>query len=159
MNSKNKFFELKKTKKYRLAQINTSRGSIDTPTFMPVGTQGTIKAVFSEDVLNTGSQIILGNTYHLFLRPGVKILKKFGGLHNYMNWKKPILTDSGGFQIMSLSKFNKIDRERGAIFNSHLDGKNFILSPEVLSLVLLAVAAHSSPHEFHHLKIRLIYVM
>ena len=130
MNSKNKFFELKKTKKYRLGQINTSRGSIDTPTFMPVGTQGTIKAVFSEDVLKTGSQIILGNTYHLFLRPGVKILKKFGGLHNYMNWKKPILTDSGGFQIMSLSKFNKIDRERGAIFNSHLDGKKFILSPE-----------------------------
>ena len=130
MNSKNKFFELKKTKKYRLGQINTSRGSIDTPTFMPVGTQGTIKAVFSEDVLKTGSQIILGNTYHLFLRPGVKILKQFGGLHNYMNWKKPILTDSGGYQIMSLSKFNKIDRERGAIFNSHLDGKKFILSPE-----------------------------
>ena len=131
MNSKKIFFELIKSKKsYRLGKIHTSRGSIDTPAFMPVGTQGTVKSIFSDDVLKTGTQIILGNTYHLLLRPGVEILKKFGGLHNFMNWKKPILTDSGGFQIMSLSKFNKIDKKKGAIFNSHIDGKKFLLSPE-----------------------------
>ncbi len=131
MNSKKIFFELIKNKKnYRLGKIHTSRGWIDTPAFMPVGTQGTVKSIFSDDVLKTGTQIILGNTYHLLLRPGVEILKKFGGLHNFMNWKKPILTDSGGFQIMSLSKFNKIDKKKGAIFNSHIDGKKFLLSPE-----------------------------
>ncbi len=114
----------------RLGRINTSRGYIDTPSFMPVGTQGTIKGVFTDDILKTGAQIILGNTYHLLLRPGIEILKKFKGLHNFMNWDKPILTDSGGYQIMSLSKFNKIDLKLGAIFKSHLDGKKIILSPE-----------------------------
>ena len=94
--------------KARLGKIKSSKGYIDTPVFMPVGTQGTIKGVFTSDILNTKTQIILGNTYHLLLRPGVEILKKFGGLHNFMNWNKPILTDSGGYQIMSLSKFNKI---------------------------------------------------
>ena len=97
---------------------------------MPVGTQGTVKGVFVDDILKTNTQIILGNTYHLLLRPGIEILKKFGGLHNFMNWKKPILTDSGGYQIMSLSKLNKIDLNIGAIFKSHLDGKKIILSPE-----------------------------
>ncbi len=131
MNSKKIFFELDKKKlQYRLGKIHTKRGIIDTPAFMPVGTQGTVKSIFTDDILKTGSQIILGNTYHLFLRPGIDILKKFGGLHNYMNWPKPILTDSGGFQIMSLSKFTKIDREKGAYFSSHLDGKKFLLSPE-----------------------------
>jgi len=131
MNSKKIFFELIKNKKNcRLGRIHTSRGLIDTPAFMPVGTQGTVKSIFSDDVLKTGTQIILGNTYHLLLRPGIEILKKFGGLHNFMNWKKPILTDSGGFQIMSLSKFNKIDKKKGAIFTSHIDGKKFLLSPE-----------------------------
>ena len=114
----------------RLGKIYTSRGIIDTPAFMPVGTQGTVKGVFSDDILKTGSQIILGNTYHLLLRPGVETLKRFDGLHTYMNWKKPILTDSGGYQIMSLSKLNKIDIEIGAIFKSHIDGKKIILSPE-----------------------------
>ena len=114
----------------RLAKINTSKGEIDTPAFMPVGTQGTVKGIFSDDILNTGTQIILGNTYHLFLRPGIDVLKKFNGLHSFMNWNKPILTDSGGYQIMSLSKFNKIDIKIGAIFKSHLDGKKIILSPE-----------------------------
>ena len=107
----------------RLGRIKTSRGSIDTPAFMPVGTQGTIKGIFINDILDTGTQIILGNTYHLMLRPGIEVLKKFGGLHSFMNWKKPILTDSGGYQIMSLSKFNKIDLNLGAIFKSHIDGK------------------------------------
>ena len=114
----------------RLGRIHTTRGFINTPAFMPVGTQGTVKGVFTEDILKTNTQIILGNTYHLLLRPGIEILKKFKGLHNFMNWQKPILTDSGGYQIMSLSKFNKIDKKLGAIFSSHLDGKKIILSPE-----------------------------
>ena len=116
--------------KTRLGRIHTSRGIIDTPAFMPVGTQGTVKGIFTDDILKTNTQIILGNTYHLLLRPGIDILKKFNGLHDFMNWQKPILTDSGGYQIMSLSKFNKIDLKIGAIFTSHLDGKKIILSPE-----------------------------
>ena len=116
--------------KARLGKIHTSKGLIDTPAFMPVGTQGTVKGIFTDDILKTNTQIILGNTYHLLLRPGINILKKFNGLHNFMNWQKPILTDSGGYQIMSLSKFNKIDLKIGAIFSSHLDGKKIILSPE-----------------------------
>ena len=116
--------------KARLGKIITNRGVIETPAFMPVGTQGTVKAVYPDDILETGSQIILGNTYHLLLRPGMDVLKNFGGIHDFMNWKKPILTDSGGYQIMSLSKFNKIDITIGAIFKSHLDGKKIILSPE-----------------------------
>ena len=95
--------------KARLGKIITSRGSIDTPAFMPVGTLGTVKSIYTDDLVNTGSQIILGNTYHLMLRPGIEVLSKFNGLHNYMNWEKPILTDSGGYQIMSLSRLNKID--------------------------------------------------
>ncbi len=114
----------------RLGKIKTSRGVVDTPAFMPVGTQGTVKGIFADDIIKTGSQIILGNTYHLFLRPGLQIIKNFNGLHDFMNWQKPILTDSGGYQIMSLSKFNKIDIKIGAIFKSHLDGKKIILSPE-----------------------------
>ena len=103
----------------RLGRIKTPRGLIDTPSFMPVGTQGTVKGIFTDDIIKTNSQIILGNTYHLLLRPGIDILKIFGGLHNFMNWNKPILTDSGGYQIMSLSKLNKIDIKVGAIFRSH----------------------------------------
>ncbi len=114
----------------RLGKINTHRGIIDTPVFMPVGTQGTVKATFIEDVLQAGSQIILANTYHLMIRPGTQRIKRVGGLHNFMNCKVPILTDSGGFQIMSLSKLVKIDKKKGAIFNSHIDGKKFTLSPE-----------------------------
>ena len=116
--------------KARLGKITTPRGIIDTPAFMPVGTQGTVKGIFNDDILQTNTQIILGNTYHLLLRPGITTLEKFNGLHNFMNWNKPILTDSGGYQIMSLSKLNKIDLNMGAIFSSHLDGKKIILSPE-----------------------------
>jgi len=116
--------------KARLGKITTPKGIIDTPAFMPVGTQGTVKGIFTDDILKTNTQIILGNTYHLLLRPGTKILEKFNGLHNFMNWNKPILTDSGGYQIMSLSKLNKVDLKLGAIFRSHLDGKKIILSPE-----------------------------
>jgi len=114
----------------RLGKIFTHRGSIDTPTFMTVGTQGTVKAAFIDDVILTGAQIILSNTYHLMIRPGVERIKRVGGLHQFMNCKLPILTDSGGFQIMSLSKLVKIDEKIGATFNSHIDGKKFILSPE-----------------------------
>ena len=130
MLSKEFSFELiTQNDKARLGKIITSRGTIDTPAFLPVGTQGTVKGIFTDDILKTNTQIILGNTYHLLLRPGIKILEKFNGLHNFMNWNKPILTDSGGYQIMSLSKFNKIDLKMGAIFSSHLDGKKIILSP------------------------------
>ena len=116
--------------KSRLGIINTSRGYINTPVFMPVGTQATIKGAFVNDVVKLNTQIILSNTYHLMIRPGVDRIKKAGGLHKFMNCNLPILTDSGGFQVMSLSKLNKIDKEKGAIFNSHIDGKKYILSPE-----------------------------
>ena len=131
MNNLEFSFELiTQDEKARLGKISTPRGLIDTPAFMPVGTLGTVKGIFTEDLLSTGTQIILGNTYHLMIRPGTNTLDIFGGLHNFMNWQKPILTDSGGFQIMSLAKLNKIDINIGAVFSSHLDGKKFVLSPE-----------------------------
>ncbi len=121
---------LKKDKFARCGLIETHRGNIQTPAFMPVGTQATVKACTIDDIKKTGSEIILSNTYHLMIRPGVERIQSAGGLHNFMNCDLPILTDSGGFQVMSLSKLNKIDREKGAIFNSHVDGKKFYLSPE-----------------------------
>ena len=121
---------LNNDKHARLGLIETHRGNIQTPAFMPVGTQATVKACKIEDIKKTGSEIILSNTYHLMIRPGVERIQRVGGLHNFMNCDLPILTDSGGFQVMSLSKLNKIDREKGAIFNSHVDGKKFYLSPE-----------------------------
>ena len=128
---KNFAFKVLSTDNYaRCGLIETHRGNINTPAFMPVGTQATVKACTIDDIKKTGSEIILGNTYHLMIRPGVERIKRAGGLHNFMNCTLPILTDSGGFQVMSLSKLNKIDREKGAIFNSHIDGKKFYLSPE-----------------------------
>ena len=124
------FNVIKKHKYARRGQIVTSHGLVDTPCFMPVGTQGTVKAIFPEDLIVSGTQIILSNTYHLLLRPGVDRISSLGGLHQFMNCKLPILTDSGGFQIMSLSKLTKIDRDIGAIFKSHIDGREIILSPE-----------------------------
>ena len=124
------FNVLKKDKFARCGLIETHRGNIQTPAFMPVGTQATVKACTIDDIKKTGSEIILSNTYHLMIRPGVERIKSAGGLHNFMNCDLPILTDSGGFQVMSLSKLNKIDKEKGAIFNSHVDGKKFYLSPE-----------------------------
>ena len=121
---------LNKDKFARRGVIETHRGIINTPAFMPVGTQATVKACTIDDIKKTGSEIILSNTYHLMIRPGVERVQDAGGLHNFMNCSLPILTDSGGFQVMSLSKLNKIDREKGAIFNSHVDGKKFFLSPE-----------------------------
>ena len=124
------FNVIKEDKFARAGLIVTHRGNIQTPAFMPVGTQATVKACLIDDIIKTGSEIILSNTYHLMIRPGVERIISAGGLHKFMNCKLPILTDSGGFQVMSLSKLNKVDREKGAIFNSHVDGKKFILSPE-----------------------------
>ena len=124
-------FNVNFTENYsRVGVIETSRGNINTPAFMPVGTQATIKGAFIDDIIKTGSEIILSNTYHLMIRPGVDRISSAGGLHEFMNCGLPILTDSGGFQVMSLSKLNKIDREKGAIFQSHIDGKKYVLSPE-----------------------------
>jgi queuine tRNA-ribosyltransferase len=125
-----KFNVIEKNKFARTGLIETHRGNIQTPAFMPVGTQATVKACLIDDVIKTGSEIILSNTYHLMIRPGVDRIISAGGLHKFMNCSLPILTDSGGFQVMSLSKLNKVDRVKGAIFNSHVDGKKFVLSPE-----------------------------
>ena len=124
------FKVLNREKNARCGLIETHRGKIQTPAFMPVGTQATVKACKIDDIKKTGTEVILGNTYHLMIRPGVERIQRVGGLHNFMNCDLPILTDSGGFQVMSLSKLNKIDRKKGAIFNSHVDGKKFYLSPE-----------------------------
>ena len=115
--------------KARLGKINTPRGKIDTPAFMPVGTLGTVKGVYTDDLIKTNTHIILGNTYHLMLRPGIENLKKFGGLHKFMNWNKPILTDSGGYQVFSLSKNVKI-MDEGVQFYSHIDGSKHLFTPE-----------------------------
>jgi queuine tRNA-ribosyltransferase len=109
--------------------ISTANGDITTPAFMPVGTLATVKAMLPESLVKTGAEIILGNTYHLMLRPGEDVISKLGGLHKFMNWNRPILTDSGGFQVMSLAKLRKISQE-GVEFNSHIDGKKYFLTPK-----------------------------
>jgi len=113
----------------RCGQVSTLHGTFDTPIFMPVGTLGTVKAVTPENLLELGAQIILGNTYHLFIRPGHELIRSFGSLHGFMHWDRPILTDSGGFQIFSLRELAKIT-EKGAEFRSHLDGAKLSLTPE-----------------------------
>ncbi|MFT5465546.1 MAG: queuine tRNA-ribosyltransferase [Verrucomicrobiales bacterium] len=125
-------FELLKTdstSSARLGKLTTAHGVIETPIFMPVGTRATVKAVSPAELEALEAQVILANTYHLWLRPGTEIIGKFGGLHNFMNWDKPILTDSGGFQVWSLAKLRKIEPE-GVRFQSHLDGSAMFLSPE-----------------------------
>ena len=114
----------------RLGKICTPHGDVDTPVFMPVATQGTVKSLVPETVRDLGAEMILTNTYHLYLRPGHKIIKELGGIHRFMNWNAPILTDSGGFQIYSLGALRKIT-EDGAIFQSHIDGSKHFISPEV----------------------------
>lgn len=114
----------------RAGIFHTPRGDIKTPVFMPVGTQATVKGLRPEDLEAMGSQIILSNTYHLFLRPGHDIVEKAGGLHKFMNWEKPILTDSGGFQVFSLSDLRKVS-EKGVEFRSHLSGEKFLMTPEL----------------------------
>jgi queuine tRNA-ribosyltransferase len=113
----------------RLGRIQTAHGEIETPAFMPVGTAGTVKAMTPDAVLETGAQIVLGNTYHLMLRPGAERVERLGGLHRFMNWQRPILTDSGGFQVMSLAGLRKIS-EQGVTFKSHIDGAQHHLTPE-----------------------------
>lgn len=113
----------------RRGEVATKHGLVQTPVFMPVGTQASVKAVTVENLVDIGAQIILGNTYHLFIRPGHGLIERFGGLHGFMNWDRPILTDSGGFQIFSLKELATITEE-GATFRSHLDGSKKFLSPE-----------------------------
>ncbi|MDB5424390.1 MAG: queuine tRNA ribosyltransferase, partial [Phenylobacterium sp.] len=113
----------------RTGVLKTPRGDIRTPAFMPVGTAGTVKALTVEQVAQSGADIILGNTYHLMLRPTAERVRRLGGLHRFMRWEKPILTDSGGFQVMSLSKISKVTEE-AATFQSHIDGSRHVLTPE-----------------------------
>ena len=126
-------FELQHTDtstKARTGKITTDHGEILTPIFMPVGTVGSVKAVTQQQLQqDVHAQIILGNTYHLYLRPGLEVLEAAGGLHQFMNWKKPILTDSGGYQVFSLSGTRKLTEE-GAVFQSHIDGSTHLFSPE-----------------------------
>ncbi len=126
------FFQIKtndKTSQARTGLLNTSHGSVDTPVFMPVGTIGSVKGVNSVQLKNTGAKMMLANAYHLMLRPGKKAIEDVGGIHKFMAWKDPILTDSGGYQIFSLSKLTKIN-DLGVVFTSHIDGKTVELTPE-----------------------------
>ena len=115
--------------KARGGRLHTPHGEIETPVFMPVGTSGTVKAVPQDILEDLGVQILLGNTYHLYLRPGVEIVRQFGGLHGFMAWPRAILTDSGGFQVFSLNELRKVTEE-GVTFRSHLDGSSHFFSPE-----------------------------
>ena len=128
-----KTFELLATDRYskaRRGRLTSAHGEIDTPAFMPVGTQASVKGVSPRELRELHAQIVLGNTYHLFVRPGLDVIKHFGGLHNFMNWNGPILTDSGGYQIFSLSKLRKITEE-GVEFQNHIDGARAFISPEI----------------------------
>src|SRR6266403_1962435 len=116
--------------KARRGRLTTSHGVIETPAFMPVGTQGSVKAMSPRELCELKAQIILGNTYHLFVRPGLDVIKHFGGLHKFMSWDGPILTDSGGYQIFSLAKLRKITEE-GVEFQNHIDGARAFISPEI----------------------------
>ncbi len=132
MNNRYFSFELQKTDPEtgaRAGVLHTPHGDILTPVYMPVGTQATVKGMFPKDLEEIGSQIILSNTYHLYMRPGDKLIKEAGGLHKFMNWHKPILTDSGGFQVFSLSSLNNITDE-GVKFSSHVDGSKHLFTPE-----------------------------
>jgi len=113
----------------RLGRVETPHGGVETPAFMPVGTQGSVKAMLHRDVEAAGAEIVLGNTYHLFLRPGDELIQRRGGLHRFIGWERPMLTDSGGFQIFSLAE-RRVIREEGAEFQSHLDGSTHVLTPE-----------------------------
>src|SRR5437867_269307 len=126
--------------KARRGRLPTAHGVIDTPAFMPVGTQGSVKGVSPRELRELKAQIVLGNTYHLFVRPGLDVIKHFGGLHKFMNWDGPILTDSGGYQIFSLAKLRKIT-EDGVQFQNHVDGMTATLSPEVVMEIQAALGS------------------
>jgi queuine tRNA-ribosyltransferase len=137
-------FELLTTSDHSLARagvLHTAHGEINTPIFMPVGTAGTVKAVHQHELSDDiKAQIILGNTYHLYLRPGLEIINKAGGLHQFIGWKKPILTDSGGYQVYSLAANRKI-KEEGVTFASHIDGSKHFFSPEYVMDVQRSIGA------------------
>lgn len=134
-------FEVQKTAgKARAGRLVTAHGEVRTPIFMPVGTKATVKGMLPEELKDLGSQIILGNTYHLHLRPGEEIIQRLGGLHKFMNWHGPILTDSGGFQVFSLSQLTKV-KEEGVEFRSHLDGAKHFLSPETSMGIQMALGS------------------
>jgi queuine tRNA-ribosyltransferase len=144
--------------KGRLGKIETDHGSFLTPAFLPVGTQGTVKALTPEDLVEIGVEGLLGNTYHLYLRPGHEIIRRLGGLHAFIHWERPILTDSGGYQIFSLAEFRKMSEE-GATFRSHLDGSLHLLTPEKvveiqrdlgsdIMMVLDECVPYPSPYEY-----------
>src|SRR4030067_2925011 len=124
----------------RLGHIHTPRGVINTPAFMPVGTSATVKAMSQDELKELGAEIILSNTYHLYLRPGHEIIRQLGGVHKFMNWQGPILTDSGGFQVFSLSPLRKITDE-GVAFRSHLDGATHFLTPELVMEIQCALGS------------------
>ena len=126
--------------KARRGRLTTSTWHIDTPAFMPVGTQGAVKAVSPGELRELKAQIILGNTYHLFVRPGLDVIERFGGLHNFMGWHGPILTDSGGYQIFSLAKLRKITEE-GVEFQNHVDGARAFISPEIAMEIQAALGS------------------
>ena len=125
-----KFTLFNSDKSARRGQLSFERGTVQTPAFMPVGTYGTVKAMTPEELTTLGAEIILGNTFHLMLRPGTEVIKKHGDLHDFMNWQGPILTDSGGFQVFSLAKMRKIT-EQGVVFQSPVDGSKIDLTPEL----------------------------
>src|SRR5437870_13678538 len=136
-------FEVKatdKSTKARSGRLKTGHGLIETPAFMPVGTQGSVKAVSSGELHDLNAQIVLGNTYHLFVRPGLDVIRHFGGLHSFMNWDGPILTDSGGYQIFSLAKLRKIT-EDGVEFQNHIDGARAFISPEIAMEIQLLLGS------------------
>ncbi|HEV2045466.1 MAG TPA: tRNA guanosine(34) transglycosylase Tgt [Chthoniobacterales bacterium] len=126
--------------KARRGRLTTAHGVIDTPAFMPVGTQGSVKAVSPRELRELNAQIILGNTYHLFVRPGIEVIKHFGGLHRFMSWNGPVLTDSGGYQIFSLAKLRKISEE-GVHFQNHVDGTPAFISPEIAMEIQAALGS------------------
>lgn len=126
--------------KARRGRLKTAHGVIDTPAFMPVGTQGSVKGVSPRELCELNAQIVLGNTYHLFVRPGLDVIKHFGGLHKFMSWDGPILTDSGGYQIFSLAKLRKISEE-GVEFQNHLDGAKAFISPEIAMEIQAALGS------------------
>ena len=138
-----KSFELLATDRHskaRRGRLTSAHGEIDTPAFMPVGTQGSVKGVSPRELRELHAQIVLGNTYHLFVRPGLDVIKHFGGLHNFMNWNGPILTDSGGYQIFSLAKLRKITEE-GVEFQNHIDGARAFISPEIAMEIQLLLGS------------------
>ena len=144
--------------KARLGRIETDHGSFSTPAFLPVGTQGTVKSLTPEELVEVGVEVILGNTYHLYLRPGYETIRRLGGLHTFIHWERPILTDSGGYQIFSLAKLRKIS-EDGVTFQSHIDGSLHFLTPEKvveiqrtlgsdIAMVLDECIPYPSPYEY-----------